>query len=233
MKKLAPLLLAAGLVLAAAPAAWPVDVTVSGQADFVAQWTRKGGNKADPYSFDSSARNSFYQLVRVWADITASESLHGVLGFEIGEITWGRSGGNLGPGSGGALGSRGVNVEVLDAYLDWTVPRTNLQIRMGMQPFAQPPCVQTSSQVVSAQSAGVIANCAFTPAIGLSAWWFRPLAENSPAGAPPAGRTFADLDMLGLALPLSFDGAAVTPWIMGASIGRDSLTGYNGDTSVN
>ena len=230
MKKIATLLLAAGLMLGGTTAAQAIDIKPSGGFEFVANWGSIGGDKALPGNGagGSSKNHTFAQRFRLFFDITASESVRGMIGLE-GNTVWGRNNTNAGSGTGGAIGTRGVNIELLDAYVDWIPPHTDLRVRMGLQLVANPSFVQDSFQVFGGdRMAGITTSYQFTPNVGAVAWWVRPYAENGVAYGSTAGgvikdRRFNDIDAFGLAVPLSFDGVKVTPWGMYASIGRDAL----------
>lgn len=236
MKRLMTLLIAAGLTLGAASAAQAVDIKMSGSFDFVAQWGQKGGNKADPYSYSTQQNNSFYQRFRTQIDIVASEALRGVVMLEVGEQLWGQSTANAGRGAGGGIGADGVAVEVKRAYVDWIPPNTDVSIRMGIQGFANPSFMDDSTQIFDDDVAGVTVSYAFNPNVAVTAWWLRPFSDDNANYATTnpniTGRSFNEMDIAGMALPLSFDGVKVTPWGMWASIGRDAFNGYSGPTST-
>ena len=61
--------------------------------------------------------------MRLQLDAMASESLSGTVYFEIGDTMWGQA------SSGGALGADKTIVELRNAYIDWTVPNTDLKLR--------------------------------------------------------------------------------------------------------
>lgn len=127
MKRIVTLLLAAGLICSAVSNASAVDTRVKGVWDFNFEYSDA--------SFDKSSTNDRFkarQRLRTQIDLVASESLRGVMAFEIGDINWGNS------SQGGSLGTDGVNVEVRYAYIDWVVPDTDLRVRMGLSPFVMP-----------------------------------------------------------------------------------------------
>lgn len=139
MKKLMTLALAAGMLLGAASGAHAIDFKAqgmwlmgvgAGDGSFVSH-TRQAGatsNKAR----DTDDALSAMQLVRLQLDAVASESLSGTVYFEIGDTMWGQA------SSGGALGADKTIVELRNAYIDWTVPNTDLKFRMGIQGLSMP-----------------------------------------------------------------------------------------------
>ena len=83
-------------------------------------------------SFDkhnSSDRFGAAQRLRTQIDVIASESLKGVVYFEIGDTHWGHA------KDGASLGTDGRTVEVRYSYIDWAIPETDVLVRMGLQPF--------------------------------------------------------------------------------------------------
>ena len=149
------------------------------------------------------------QRFRTQIDFIASESLKGVVFFEIGKTTWGQND--------GALGTDGVNVKTRYAYIDWVIPQTEVQVRMGLQPYALPGFVAQSPILGNpVDGAGITISGQFTENVGASLFWMR--AENQEDTL-----SHDALDIVGLTVPLTFDGVKATPWGMGAFIGKDSL----------
>lgn len=117
----------------------------------------------------------------------------------------------------GALGTDGVNVKTRYAYIDWVIPQTEVQVRMGLQPYALPGFVAQSPILGNpVDGAGITISGQFTENVGASLFWMR--AENQEDTL-----SHDALDIVGLTVPLTFDGVKATPWGMGAFIGKDSL----------
>ena len=122
MRKLATLLIAAGLVFGAGTtAANAIDFKAKGEwvmsFDYGQNGNFTGGNGQTGYNGKEDEFNA-KQRVRLQLDAVASESLSGTVFFEIGNTTWGNA------DSGGALGADQQIVEVRRAYIDWMVPNT-------------------------------------------------------------------------------------------------------------
>ena len=131
MKKLATLLIAAGLVFGAtAPAANAIDFKAKGEwvmsFDYGQNGNFTGGHGQTGYGKNGEDEFEAKQRLRLQLDAVASENLSGTVFFEIGNTTWGQD-------EGGALGGDGKIVEVRRAYIDWMVPNTELKVRMGLQ----------------------------------------------------------------------------------------------------
>ncbi len=215
MKRLVTLMLAAGLLFGAASAAPAVDFKASGYWDFALDWHRSSFDKNN-----TSDRFSGAQRLRTQIDVIASESLKGVLFFEIGTTQWGRG------EDGASLGTDGRTVEVRYSYLDWVVPDTDLKFRMGLQPFLLPNFV-AGSPILDGDGAGITASYDFNENVGMSLFWLR--AENNNAeGATRRGYTFRDsqndsLDLFGLTIPIRGEHFRVTPWGIYGLVGNRSL----------
>lgn len=234
MKRIVTLLLAAGLMLGASTAAQAVDVKMSGQWDFGLQMGDYTMDSMSKSNGKSKSHNAFYQRLRTQIDVIASEALSGVVLFEIGDNVWGKSSTPAGRGAGGGLGADGVGIKVKRAYLDWIVPQTDLKVRVGIQGFSNPSFFG-GYQMFDDDVAGITMNYQFNPTVGVSAWFLRPFAEGADSNYSSNGglaHRSTNLDMFGFAVPLTFDGVKVTPWMTYAAIGRDAFTGYQGPTNA-
>ena len=229
MKKLMTLALAAGMLLGAASGAHAIDFKAqgmwlmgvgAGDGSFVSH-TRQAGatsNKAR----DTDDALSAMQLVRLQLDALASESLSGTVYFEIGDTMWGQA------SSGGALGADKTIVELRNAYIDWTVPNTDLKLRMGLQAVAMPN-VAGGSAIMDGDAAALVASYQFNDNVGLTALWMRPLNDNytgTNADNEPYGNGYNNyldnMDLFALMLPLKFDGVELTPWAMYGMQGKNA-----------
>ncbi len=226
MRKLATLLIAAGLVFSMAPSANAIDFKAKGNwmvgfdygdhGDF----TNSTGYNGKQDNFEATQR------VRLWLDAVASENLSGQVYFEIGKTTWGNA------KNSGALGADDTCVKVRRAYLDSMIPETDIKVRMGVQGFGLPSFTMGKSQIMEDDVAGVTVSAKFTDNVGLTVFWLRPYNDNYAGGADGVGRThdsnFMDnVDVFGLTVPLSFDGVKVTPYGMMAAIGPNAFAANN------
>ena len=134
MKRLTTLLLAAGLVCSAFSAANAADIKAKGMWDFNFEYTNDSFDK-----HSSGDRFGAAQRLRTQIDVIASESLKGVVYFEIGDTHWGHA------KDGASLGTDGRTVEVRYSYIDWAIPETDVLVRMGLQPFVMPGFVAGSA----------------------------------------------------------------------------------------
>lgn len=233
MKKLATLLLAAGLVFGAATGASAIDFKAKGQwvmsFDYGQSMVSKDRSRNHQVGYNKEGKKSdsfdAQQRVRLQLDAVASEALSGTVYFEIGDQRWGQA------KNGGSLGADGTVVEVKRAYLDWIVPQTDLKIRMGLQGVALPAFSNGASQVFDNDVAGITASYKFNDNVAATLLWARPFNDNYSNNADNNNNpsNFLDnLDMFALVVPLTFDGVKVTPWVAYAAMGKNTV---NTDTS--
>lgn len=222
------LLLAAGLVLAQAAPARAVDFRVAGEwvmnFDYGQNGNFTGGNGQTGYNgrqdeFDAKQR------LRIQVDALVSEYLSGTVFFEIGDTTWGNA------RTGGALGTDQTIIEVRRAYIDWTVPNTQLKVRMGLQGAIVPSYAMVKPQSLGDDFTAVAFSWQFHENVGVSGFWGR-LYNDNFAGHPDGRGGFTsanyldNLDTFVLTLPVTFDMGKVTPWVMYAAIGPNAFKGY-------
>ena len=225
MKKIATLLLAAGLLFSAAGMAQAIDFKIRGQwimaFDYGEHGAFTGGNGMTGYKKGNEDNFEARQRLRLQLDAVASESLAGSIIFEMGDQIWGQS------ATGGALGADGTVVEVKNAWLDWMVPDTDIKVRMGLQGIAL-PSMTTGSQVWCDDAAGITASWQINENVALTGLWARLYNDNFQGyGDDGRRRNYMDnVDVAALLLPLTFDGFRLTPWAMYAGIGPNS---FNGD----
>lgn len=166
------------------------------------------------------------QRLLLQLDAVASESLSGTVMFHIGPQKWG-----FGP-QGGAMGADGVFVKVRQAYIDWKVPDTTIQTRMGIQNFAM-PYAAGGSAVFDLRGASINSHVDFNENIGLTAMWFRPYNDNYTGSNDTDGTNgylnnndnagyLDNMDLFALMLPVNYGGVSVTPWAMYGVQGRNA-----------
>ena len=228
MKKIATLLLAAGLVFGAATGASAIDFKAKGQwimsFDYGQNGAFVGKDKGHQKVGWNGKEDDFEarQRVRLQLDAVASESLSGTVYFEIGDTIWGQN------STGGALGADGKIVELKQAYIDWMVPETDLKVRMGIQNITT-PAYASGNSVLNDDVAGIVASYQVNEMVGITAFWARPYNDNFAGynGSEHVNGWRANymdnMDAVGLLVPLSFDGAKVTPWGMYAGIGPNTF----------
>lgn len=212
MKKAIILLLVGGLFTGAASAAHAADIKAKGIWHNAVSFANRSFEKDD-----AADRMQAATRLRTQIDVIASESLKGVVYFEIGPQNWGRA------SDGAALGNDGKVVKVRYSYVDWTVPHTSGKVRVGLQNFTLPSFALPNVVLGggSSDGAGITLSAQIAPHMAASLFWMR--AENDNASGDYAHHYSDAMDFAGLTLPVTFDGVKVTPWAMYGFIGRDSF----------
>ncbi|MEZ0575755.1 outer membrane homotrimeric porin [Halodesulfovibrio aestuarii] len=220
MKRIIILMLACAMVFSAVASSSATEFKVSGTLDMAFEFL----DNPDPKSADNGDYFQALQRLRTKIDIIANESLKGVYYLEVGSIYWGQGGGSsagpltgrTGPGSGGALGTDGVNVETKRMYIDYQMPNTALSIRMGLQGLAL-PSLANNNPVLDDDVAAVVANYAFTDQYNVVAAWAR------AADTRNLGNTSNDkYDVFALIAGLNFEPVTIVPYAAYATIGRNA-----------
>ncbi len=237
MKKLMTLLLAAGLVFSASAPARAIEFNVAGEwlmgfgvgdASLINKSRAAGGSKKKANNDD---KFSAAQRVRLQLDAVANENLSGTVLFELTESMWGQAETN------GALGADGNNVGVLNAYIDWAIPDTELKVRMGLAPIELPNVAGGSSVLNTDALASVTVSYQFNENVGATLIWGRPYNDNYTANDPTVHSNdktnyLDNVDLIALTVPLTFDGVEVTPWVMYGMIGQNSYRAFGDDGVV-
>ncbi len=230
MKRLMTLVLALGFVLASMGLAQATEITAKGSFDFSFGWydnfdffdntqdNKIGGEGSED---DFQAR----QRTRLQVNFVASENVQGVLYFEIGDIEWGYSNStNTGRGTGGRLGTDGVNVETRRAYITFNVPNTELLFQVGLQGIALPSAVVGSPIIGSSGTdvAAAVGIYTINDMISVAAFWARPYDMDNGYGGSAAQND--EMDLVGLFVPVTVDGVMnVTPYAMYGIFGTGAL----------
>ncbi len=239
MKKIATLLLAAGLVFGAATGASAIDFKAKGQwimsFDYGQNGSFQGKYKGHTPTGFNGKEDDFEarQRVRLQLDAVASESLSGTVAFEIGKAVWGKD------SAGTALGADKTDVIKLRwAYIDWMVPETDLKVRMDIQPLIT-PAYASGNSVLNADVAAVVASYQINEMVGVTAFWARPFNDNFEGYQGTDHKNgwranyMDNMDAFGLLVPLTFDGVKVTPWGMYSAIGPNTFRATDGDAFDN
>lgn len=216
MKRIITLLLAAGLVLGATGISQAVDFKMSGLWQHRVSWADRNFVKGDSDdNFRSASR------FRTQIEAIASETLKGVVFFEIGHQNWGKQ------SEGTALGTDGTVIKVRYSYVDWVIPQTEIKARVGLQKYVLPNFTGLGSPILDADGAGINMYTPFNENIATNLFWLR--AENDNDPERNTTKTHDAMDFVGLTVPMSFDGVKVTPWGMYGFVGQDSFKGGNFD----
>lgn len=207
MKKLTTLLLAAGLVAAASAPASAVDVKMDGRYQFSFQSSSEG--------FRGQNTDYAQQRLRLGMTFVASENLSGYFQLQAGTYDWGTD-----------TTGRSGDVFMRQAYIDWTVPSTDIKIRMGRHAFDLPAYASTSPMIADLVADGVVVAVPLGDKFDVTGFWTR-MSRGSHANE------YYDVsapkyDLFGLVGTASFENFTVSPWVLYGSKG-DGIDD-NGDT---
>ncbi len=152
------------------------------------------------------------QRLRLQLGVVTSKGLSGTMCFEVGDIQWGNF------DQEGVLGTdRADRIKMKRAFLDWTVPQTDLEFRIGLQGVALPGTAG-GSVVLDTDVAGVTASWQYNKNVGLTVLWARPFNDDfediAIEGVRYKLKDLHSVDLFALLLPLKSDGIAITPWAM-------------------
>ena len=107
-----------------------VDVKATGDWQIAAIW-QDGYSMRDVDAGNEESDFDVWQRVRTYFTFIANENLKGVMGLEIGTANWG--------GTALPLGADQTSIiEVKHAYVDFTVPNSEVNVKAGLLPLALP-----------------------------------------------------------------------------------------------
>jgi hypothetical protein len=140
---------------------------------------------------------------------------------------------NVGRSSGFGTDGDGVNIETKWAYLDFNVPGSTVNVKVGLQPLALPSAFNGSTAILDADGPAVVVSTPFNDMVALAVGWTR-LADKytgsttQGAGAtastgwdPARTRALDEGDVFFAALPITPKGLNVTPFFAYGLVGRD------------
>lgn len=186
MKKLATLLLAAGMVVASTAPANAVDVKVSGEY-------RHSFSTGSDYT--GKNYEDFRHRMRLNLALAASENLSAFVQFQLNHQNQYGSADKHGKGS--AISTRQL-------YLDWVVPTTAIKVRMGRHQLGLPADAFGNNSVLGAGMGnrdGIVVTAPVTDWLGLTGIWTRLGTD----GGTDLDTNNTD-DMYALAANLKFEG---------------------------
>ena len=158
MKKLATLLLAAGMVVASTAPANAVDVKVDGRYRF--------SFMTGETEFEGANKEVVQQRLRLGLTMAASENLSGYFQIQAGKDKWGTDESNAG----------NKNIQTRMVYIDWKVPATSIKVRMGRHQFGLPAEAFGNNSILASGYGcrdGIVVSAPVTDWLGLTGIWAR------------------------------------------------------------
>ena len=215
MKKLTTLVLAAGLVVSSFAGASAGEFKPNAQ--FINQFADAGSALAkSPTGFGVDENFKASTRLRLGFDYIASENLSGTFLFQVGPFDYGDSGSELDS----AVSDNSMKVRL--AYVDWIVPTTDVQVRMGFQPVSL-PAFAFGSAVLDSRGAGITVSAPINENIALSTFWIRAESDDNNTGAAAAaGAGHDDADIFAIVGDFTYDGFRVAPWAAYMSVGSQT-----------
>ncbi len=221
MKRFVMIATLIAFVLGLAVTASAADLVATGSWKIAAAWV-DNMDALDDQNADTEDDFIMEQRVRTSFTFTANENLRGVLQIEIGTSQWGA------PGGGADLGADDIAIEVKSAYVNFVWPNTDVGIFAGVMPIALPGG-PGGNPIFDEDVAAVVLTAPILDSVSLLGGWARPYDLANGAGG--IGATTNDdqvseqdfLDVLFLAVPMDFDGVALTPYVAYVYSGDDFL----------
>lgn len=219
------------LVLAAAWTAQAAELKVRGQAQI---WARAVDNWDFEKSKSRSNTNAYEddftveERLRLFFDFIASDNLKFVLQLQVGNGAWGQSGFGLGQGDGNTNLSTALRTR--QAYLDFNIPDTKINVKAGFFTLALPGYVGDSA-ILNEETSAIVATIpviekTLSVLVGYARLYDSTNANNTANGATIGKNGYGlrdEFDAALLALPFKTDGVDVTPFFLYGWAGKDAL----------
>jgi hypothetical protein len=225
MKRLT--LLAAALVMVlgfAVSASAAPEVTVSGNILINAVWMDNWGFNDGQANNDTDEEFNIRERFDLAFTAVANENLKAVIVLRSAREEWGDNGYEVGQtgGSGYNGAANSVGVGVNQAYIDFNWPGTPVNVKAGYMPVALPASVGGGSMIMDDTAAGVLTTTAFNDNVALLAGWLRLVepGNNGTFGADAGSDVYVDAWVA--ALPLTFEGVSLTPFVVVAGVGGNT-----------
>ena len=222
------------VVCAALPAQAATEVKMSGYAliygNYASQraftgWNTPGwGYNSNTHSFAIGANNQTEDQFQIWqrfrlkGDFVANEAVKFRLGLQV-QDTWGH-------GSLTAANPSNASLAVYQAYLQFKIPDTDVEVTAGLQDFSLPTSSFFCDSVVwgGTRAAALIVNAPVMDSLSVVAGYSRMLDTNQTYDTSSSAlhHQADELDLYFLTLPITLDGFKATPWGAVAVAGRDA-----------
>lgn len=220
MKRLTILALAALFVLGSVMSAAAAEIEATG--DFRFQWV--WSDNLDFANSDNTNNNEddfdARQRFRCQIDITQSENLRGVLALEIGTWQWGNNALDNGGIISTVAGSNG-DIEVRRAFIDFNVPETDLQLRVGKFGLGLPTAVAGNPILNDENVTGILATYPINDMFAVAVVWAR--AVDLDTNYTANSERTDEMDVFGIIVPVTLDYFTAQPYFVFASAGTQAV----------
>jgi len=222
MKRFALVALLAALIFGVVSSASATELKVKGNIDVYGMWS---ANLLDHQSDVNDGDNYMTtQRMRTYFSFVASENLKAVLGLEMDTI-WGKGD----SGDWGTDGNTDDPIEVKHAYLDFTFPDSAVNVKAGLQAVALPGVF--GNPIFDDDAAALIVSAPINDMVGVAVGYTRG-ADDSTNVDSGAGEDRDDIDMAFIAVPVTLDGFAATPYFAYAWMGGEDAYSYQVGTTT-
>lgn len=210
MKRFTILAIMALFLLGTVATASAVDMKASGSWRVSGNWWKNQNNFDNDVTGDNF---NVMQRARTYFEFIANEDLKGVLKTEIGDFAWGNGAGEV---SGDVVG-----IEVKNAYLDFNIPNTEVNIKAGLQGLTLPGFVG-GSPLFDDDVTGIVFNAPINDMVGITGGWARLQDQNATlyGSSSSVNDTGDNVDLAFTAVPLTFDGLQFVPYFGYAWVGE-------------
>jgi hypothetical protein len=103
------------------------------------------------------------------------------------------------------------------AYLDWSIPDSTINLKVGLQEIALPSAV-AGNPAFASNAAGIVASVQPTDPFTLTGFWARPFN-----GSSASLHTKTKTDVFGLIADVNLENVRIAPWGLLAFIGGNSI----------
>ncbi len=223
MKKLTTLVLAAGLVVSAFAGSASAG-EFKPVLQFAEEFTYVDGGKYSDENFNAATR------IRFGFDYIASEDLSATILFQYRKGSWGHNGDDFTADPEVNEIGFGDHFRMRLAYIDWTIPSTDIKVRMGRQPVVT-PSYAFGSPILDGRGDAVSINGAVNENISLGLTWLRTDSETNAKKyeviKDKKELTYGadDADAVILNAEFAYDGFKVAPWAAYISAQRNAKLG--------
>ena len=221
MKRFALVALVAAMLFSVVSSASATELKVRGNLDVYGMWSANLNDHDSDYKDGDNYTTT--QRMRVYFDYIASENLKAVLGFEIDTI-WGD-----GDADWGTDLNTGDELEIKHAYMSFNFPDSTVNVQAGLQYVALPSVF--GNPVFDDDAPAITVSAAINEMFGVTVGYTRGDDQSNSFGDDlfTDGTESDDADMAFIAVPVTLDGFAMTPYFGYAWLGENSDKSYAGD----